>query len=135
MFPLPISTWVMVGLTVFALAGFGYGKYEHNKYVTYKAEVENIAKAQEAHVESIQKQHQLVTKGISDEYDAKLALIRQYYANGVRSPSTSNVSNLSDTTKLFDASTAYNQLASNCAQTTLMLTELQRWINDQMGIK
>jgi hypothetical protein len=135
MFPLPISTWVMVGLTVFALAGFGYGKYEHNKYVTYKAEVENIAKAQEAHVKSIQKQHQLVTKGISDEYDAKLALIRQYYANGVRSPSTSSVSNLSDTTKLFDASTAYNQLASNCAQTTLMLTELQRWINDQMGIK
>jgi hypothetical protein len=125
----------MVGLTVFALAGFGYGKYEHNKYVTYKAELENIVKAQEAHVESIQKQHQLVTKGISDEYDAKLALIRQYYANGVRSPSTSSVSNLSDTTKLFDASTAYNQLASNCAQTTLMLTELQRWINDQMGIK
>ena len=135
MFPLPISTWVMVGLTVFALAGFGYGKYEHNKYVTYKAEVENIAKAQEAHVESIQKQHQLVTKGISDEYDAKLALIRQYYANGVRSPSTSSVSNLSTTSAIANASAAYSELIGNCAQTTLQLVELQKWINEQMGIK
>ena len=135
MFPLPISTYIYAGLILLSVVSFSYGRYEHNKYVTFKAEVEAVAKTQEAKVESIQKQHQLVTKGISDEYDAKLALIRQYYANGVRSPSTSSVSNLSDTTKLFDASTAYNQLASNCAQTTLMLTELQRWINDQMGIK
>jgi hypothetical protein len=115
---------------------FGSGWWMgYSRYIEYKKSVEIAAKAQEAHVESIQKQHQLVTKGVQDEYDAKLALIRQYYANGVRSPSTSSVSNLSDTTKLFDASTAYNQLVGNCAQTTLMLTELQKWINEVTGVK
>ena len=136
MFPLPISTWVMVGLTVFALAGFGYGKYEHNKYVTYKAEVENIAKAQEAHVESIQKQHQLVTKGISDEYDAKLALIRQYYANGVRNNNgSSTVPGISTTSKLSDAVSTYNVLAEQCTETTLQLIDLQKWMLEIQGIK
>ena len=134
MFPLPISTWVMIGLTVFALAGFGYGKYEHNKYVTYKAEVENAAKVQEAKVESIQKQHELVKKGIESEYTAKLDLLRQYYANGVRSPSSSSLSSIPDPTK----PTSFiptNNLLADCAQTTLMLTELQRWYLEVAGIK
>ena len=113
-------------------AGYWMG---YSKYVDYKKAVEIAAKTQEAKVESIQKQHELVTKGVKDEYDAKLALLRQYYANGVRSPSTSSMSNISNTTKLFDASTAYNELAGNCAQTTLMLVELQKWLNEQIGIK
>ena len=113
-------------------AGYWMG---YSKYVDYKKAVEIAAKTQEAKVESIQKQHELVTKGVKDEYDAKLALLRQYYANGVRSPSTSSMSNISNTTKLFDASTAYNELAGNCAKTTLMLVELQKWLNEQIGIK
>ena len=128
-----------VKITILAVAVsvvFGSGYWAgYSKYVAYKKEVEIAVKAQEAKVESIQKQHELVTKGISDEYDAKLSLIRQYYANGVRSPSTSGLSNFSDTTKFFDASTAYAELAGNCAQTTLQLVELQKWINEQMGIK
>ena len=128
-----------VKITILAVAVsvvFGSGYWAgYSKYVAYKKEVEIAVKAQEAKVESIQKQHELVTKGISDEYDAKLSLIRQYYANGVRSPSTSSVSNLSNTAKLFDASTAYSELAGNCAQTTLQLVELQKWINEQIGIK
>ena len=120
---------------IFSVA-FGSGWWMgYSRYVEYKKSVEIAAKAQEAHVESIQKQHQLVTKGVQDEYDAKLALLRNYYANGVRQPNSSSVSNLSDTTKLFDASTAYNQLVGNCAQTTLMLTELQRWYLEVAGIK
>jgi hypothetical protein len=37
--------------------------------------------------------------------------------------------------KQFDAVAAYSQLTSDCAQTTLMLVELQKWLNEQMGIK
>ena len=70
------------------------------------------------------------------EYDAKLALIRQYYANGVRNNNGSNsMSGISSTSKLSDAITAYNQLASDCAATTLQVVTLQQWINEQMGIK
>jgi hypothetical protein len=116
---------------------FGSGWWMgYSRYVEYKKSVEIAAKAQEAHVQSIQKQNELVTKGIQNEYDAKLALLRQYYSNGMRQPSSvSSPTNLSNTAKLFDASTAYNQLAGNCAQTTLMLVELQKWINEQIGIK
>ena len=134
MFPLPISTYIYAGLILLSVIGFSYGRYEHNKYVTFKAEVEAVAKTQEAKVESIQKQHQLVTKGISDEYDAKLALIRQYYANGVRSPSSSSLSSIPDPTK----PTSFiptNNLLADCAQTTLMLTELQKWYLEVAGIK
>ncbi len=128
-----------VKITILAVAVsvvFGSGYWAgYSKYVAYKKEVEIAVKAQEAKVESIQKQHELVTKGISDEYDAKLSLIRQYYANGVRSPSTSGLPNLSNTSSIANAVTAYNELAGNCAQTTLQLVELQKWINEQIGIK
>jgi hypothetical protein len=135
MFPLSINTWIIVGLSAMALAGFGYGKYEHNRYVTYKTEVEALGKIQEAKVESIKKQQELVTKGVQDEYNAKLALLRQYYSNGVRQPSSSSMSTNGISPKQFDVSTAYSELAGNCAQTTLMLVELQKWLNEQIGIK
>jgi len=115
---------------------FGSGWWMgYSRYIEYKKQVEIAAKEQEAKVESIQKQHELVTKGISDEYDAKLALIRQYYSNGVRQPNSSSVSSLSNTASIANAATAYNQLASDCAATTLQLIELQKWINEQVGIK
>ena len=125
----------MIALSVVALGGIAYGKYEHNKYVTYKTEVEALGKIQEAKVESIKKQQELVTKGIQDEYDAKLALLRQYYSNGVRQPSSSSMSTNGISPKQFDVSTAYSELAGNCAQTTLMLVELQKFINSQFQIK
>ena len=124
----------LLGGLCLILFGAGYWM-GYSRYIEYKKSVEIIAKTQEAKVESIQKQHELVKKGISDEYDAKLALLRQYYANGVRQSSTNSLSSVPDPTKLFDASTAYNELAGNCAQTTLMLIELQKWINEQIGIK
>ena len=118
-----------------AIGGFGAGFYvEHLRFASYKEEVESVAKAQEAHVKSIEEQHKLVTKGIQDEYDAKLSLVRSYYANGVRQPSSSTVSNISTTTAIANANAAYAELAGNCAQTTLMLVELQRWVNEQAGI-
>jgi hypothetical protein len=134
MFPLPINTYIYAGLILLSVIGFSYGRYEHNKYVTFKAEVENAVKAQEAKVESIQKQHELVKKGIESEYTAKLDLLRQYYANGVRSPSSSSLSSIPDPTK----PTSFiptNNLLADCAQTTLMLTELQKWYLEVAGIK
>ena len=124
----------MAGLSVIALAGFGYGKYQHNKYVNFKAEVEATAKIQEAKVESITKQQALVTKGIENEYNAKLALLRQYYANSVRQPNTSKLPNLSSATPSIDDFTA-NGLLIKCAETTQQLVSLQSWINDQLTIK
>ena len=118
-----------------AIGGFGAGFYvEHLRFANYQEEVQAIAQKQEEHNESIKKQHELVTKGIQDEYDAKLSLLRQYYSNGVRQPSSSSMPNISTATAISNANTAYAELAANCAQTTLMLVELQKWINEQIGI-
>ena len=105
-------------------------------FTIYKDQVRIEAEKAQAHTESVQKQQVLITKGIQDEYDAKLALLRQYYANGVRNNNGSNpVSGISSTSKLSDAIAAYNQLASDCAATTLQTVTLQQWITEQMSIK
>jgi len=61
--------------------------------------------------------------------------LRQYYANGVRQSGTSPMSGISSTSKLSDAIAAYNQLASDCAATTLQAVTLQQWITEQLSIK
>jgi len=124
----------ILGAICVVIFGSGYWM-GYSRYIEYKKSVEIAAKEQEAKVESIQKQHELVTKGIQDEYDAKLALLRQYYSNGVRQPNTSNVSGISNTAKFFDATTAYNQLVTDCSQTTLMLVELQKWLIESAETK
>jgi len=134
MFPLPISTYIYAGLILLSVIGFSYGRYEHNKYVTFKAEVEAVAKTQEAHVESIKKQQDLVTKGIENEYNAKLALLRQYYANGVRQPNTSKLPTNGNTTFNSDDFST-NNLLIKCAETTQQLVSLQEWLNEQIGLK
>jgi len=45
------------------------------------------------------------------------------------------MSSISTTSKLSDAISAYNQLASDCAATTLQAVTLQQWINEQIAIK
>ena len=137
MFPLPITTWIMAGLSVIALAGFGYGKYQHNKYVTFVAQVEATAKIQEAKVESINKQQALVTKGIENEYEAKIAAIRNYYKSTSvwNNPNGSKVSGLSTAPSATDVIASYNILAGQCAETTAQTIALQDWIKAQIGVK
>jgi hypothetical protein len=124
----------LLALAVSVVFGGGYWA-GYSKYVAYKNEIQIAAKEQEAKVESIQQQHELVKKGIQDEYDAKLSLLRQYYSNGVRQPSSSNLSGLSTTKQISDGTTAYNVLAGQCSQTTLMLVELQKFIMEAYSIK
>ena len=80
---------------------FGSGWWMgYSRYVEYKKSVEIAAKVQEAEVKSIRSQQELVNKGIQNEYDAKLALLRQYYANGVRQPNTSKLPTFSNATSV-----------------------------------
>jgi len=119
-------------------AVFGSGWWMgYSRYLDYKKEVEIAAKAQEAHVESIKKQQELVTKGIQNEYDAKLAAIRNYYKSTSvwNNSGSSKVSGLSPAPSAADVVTAYNLLAGQCAETTAQTIALQDWIKAQVGIK
>ena len=123
-------------ISAICMFAFGSGYWMgYSRYIEYKKSVEIAAQAQEAHVESIKKQQELTTNLIQKEYDAKLALLRQYYANGVRQPNSSSVSNLSTTSAIANANTAYAELIGQCAETTQQLVSLQEWLNEQMGLK
>ena len=126
----------LLGGLCLILFGSGYWM-GYSRYIEYKKSVEIIAKTQEAKVESIQKQHELVTKGIANEYEAKLAALRNYYKSTSvwNNPSSSKVSGLSTAPTVADVATAYNLLAGSCAETTQQVVSLQDWINDQIGIK
>ena len=120
------------------LAGVASGwKYEHGRFVAFKEEVAVATAKQEAKVESIQKQQALVTKGIKDEYDAKLNAVRNYYKSTSvwNNRSASKMSGISVAPSSADVITAYNVLAGQCAETTLQIVQLQKWLNEQIGIK
>ena len=139
MFPLSVLTYVKAGLFTVVLCSVFYFGYHigNSKYVSLKQETELLAKAQEAQVESITKQQKLVTKGIQDEYEAKLSAIRNYYKSTSvwNNPSSNKVSGLSTAPSVTDVISAYNVLAGQCAETTAQVVELQKWINEQVGIK
>ena len=139
MLPLSVLTYVKAGLFTVVLCSVFYFGYHigNSKYVSLKQETELLAKAQEAQVESITKQQTLVTKGIQDEYEAKLSAIRNYYKSTSvwNNPSSNKVSGLSTAPSVTDVVTAYNVLAGQCAETTAQVVELQKWINEQVGIK
>ena len=139
MFPLSVLTYVKAGLFTVVLCSVFYFGYHigNSKYVSLKQETELLAKAQEAQVESITKQQTLVTKGIQDEYEAKLSAIRNYYKSTSvwNNPSSNKVSGLSTAPSVTDVISAYNVLAGQCAETTAQVVELQKWINEQVGIK
>ena len=116
---------------------FGSGWWlGYSRYVEYKKSVEIAAKIQEAKVESITKQQALVTKGIENEYEAKLSAIRNYYkSTSVWNNNTSKVSGLSAAPSATDVIASYNLLAGQCAETTAQTIALQDWIKSQIGIK
>jgi hypothetical protein len=126
----------IAGLLLLGAFATGWG-IRNRDFNDYKKEVANAAKAQKAHVESIQKQHELVTKGISDEYDAKLAAVRNYYKSTSvwNNNGGSKTSGLSTAPSAVDVATAYNLLARQCAETTVQTIALQDWIKEQAGIK
>ena len=135
MFPLPISMWVSIASVVLAIAGFGYGKYESNKYDQLKVEVAAAAKVQEAKNESIVKQQDLINKGIKNDYESKLSAIRNYYSGLQRNAGSGKLPSLSNPSSGTNESTAYYQLAESCSETTVQTLALQDWILQQTGIK
>jgi len=135
---IPYANYIKIGLYLVFICGvFFAGWHTRDRdFTIYKDQVRIAAEKQIAENESIKKQQEITNKGIKDEYDAKLALLRQYYANGVRQPtSTGAMSGISSTAKLSDAIAAYNQLASDCAITTLQTVTVQKWLTEQMSIK
>jgi hypothetical protein len=111
------------------LLGWGY---EYRNLVAFKAEVEAVAKIQQAKNESIVKQQTLVNKGIENEYQAKLSALKSYYG-GLRQPSSGQLSAVPQSTIGIDGKATNLELA--CAYTTQQLVSLQGWLRQQLEVK
>lgn len=134
------NPYVLLGAAGLVLAAFlsgaysGY-KYEHRKFEAYKQQVAVVAAQKEAENISVKKQQDLISKGIANEYEAKIAAIRNYYADRVRNPNASSgsLSLIPSTTIGVDGKATNLELA--CAYTTQQLVSLQDWVRDQVSIK
>lgn len=128
--------YVKLGLACAALLGSAYLGYsfEHSRFMVFKAEVETVAREQEAKVISIQKQQELVNKGITNGFQNQLRAVRNYY-DGLLNASGSKLPAVSNPTIRTDESPAYYELASSCAATTVQTIALQDWIRESAGLK
>jgi hypothetical protein len=130
---LSVQTYIYLAI---ALGGFSAGFYvEHLRFSEYSARVEAAGKEAQAKTESIQKQQELVNKGIQNEYEGKLAAVKSFYNRMQFNPSSGAMSGISPAPKGTDAETAYPILAGQCAETTLQVNLWQEWATQNGLIK
>ena len=131
MFPIPSALLIKAGivLAVCALMYFLGWNQEHKRFVAFKAEVAAVGKAQEVLNEAKVKEHEVISTAITNQYEARLSAVHNYYADRVQpNPSSGSVSTVSKPTVCPNAAPTNTEFTRQCAETTLMLTELQNWV-------
>ena len=83
------------------------------------------------------KQQELITDGVKNEYETRLAALRAYYTRRVQQPSAGggNVSSVSKPSPGANGSTSDPEFVGRCAETTAQLTALQAWIRKQGAVQ
>jgi len=123
-------------LALCAVMYFMGWSHEHKQFVKYKAEVAALGKAQEALNAALTEKHELISTSIKDEYEGKLAAVHNYYADRMQlDASRSSVSPVSKPTQCVNAAPTNPISVGQCAETTLMLTELQKWVRSVTNAK
>lgn len=130
---IPIHFYIYAALTLAAVGGIGYGKYESAKYDAYVAKAELVAKEQELEIKSRAKQATLVTEKVKNDYENKLDIIKRTYG-GMRLSSTSQTGIIPPTTSPTNGTPTDPKFIEKCAITTQQLVSLQEWLKEQIGI-
>ena len=133
MFPLPSTLMLKIGaaLAALAFAWFMGWNHEHKKFVAYKADVAALGKAQETLNAALIEKHELISSSIKDEYEARLSAVHNYYADRVQSiAGGSSMPSVPSAAVCVNAASTDTISARQCAETTLMLTELQKWVRN-----
>lgn len=123
----------MIALSVAALGGIGYGKYESAKYDAYVSKAEAAAKEQEVINQYKAKEAAQVNEKVKNDYENKLSLIKSTYG-GMRLSSSSEASSVSQSSSATDGTPSDPKFIEKCAITTQQLVSLQGWLNEQIGI-
>ena len=132
----PSALWMKIGaaLALCAVMYFLGWNHEHKKLLAYQAEVAAVGKAQEVINQAKVKEHDIITSSIKNEYEARLSAVHSYYNERVLdpSPSSSNVPTVSKPARCPNVPAPDAGLVRRCAETTLQLVQLQKWID---GVK
>lgn len=115
--------------------GFGAGFYvEHLRYAEYKAEVVAAGERQIEQNKAKIKEQQLINKGVTDAYEARISSIHSMYS-GMHNASSSPVSSVPNATITINGTTINTlDFAEQCANTTQQLESTQEWIRSQIGL-
>jgi len=118
----------VAAVTLIFFAGYYKGYIgERDKLVQFKAQIEAQAISQQQINRAEQEKQAAVTKGIVNEYKAKLANLRNI-TNGVSNPGTNAVPAVPPSTQGAFTAPSYPVLTGQCLETTLTLTTLQEWV-------
>ena len=139
MFPLPSTIWLKIGAAavVCVFMYFMGWNHEHKKFVKFQAEIAALGKTQESLNQAKVKEHEIITSGIKDEYEARLAAVHNYYSKRMQQPNVSanRLPTVSKPTACPVSASTDTELAERCARTTLQLTELQKWVKGVTNAK
>ena len=130
---IPIQFYIYAALSLAAIGGIGYGKYESIKYDAYVAKAETAAKEQEVINHYKAKEAAQVNEKVKNDYENKLDIIKRTYG-GMRLSSASQTSQVPGTSSSTDGTPADPKFIEKCAITTQQLVSLQGWLNEQIGI-
>lgn len=111
----------------------GYDRMR-DKHLLFVAEVKAVGEAAEAANKSAIEIAEVITEGVKDEYETRIAALRRQYAGRVQQCNTSSgsVSTVSKPTPSVVGTADDPAIIGLCAEETAKLVALQKWIKLNM---
>jgi len=111
----------------------GYDRMR-DKHLLFVAEVKAVGEAQEAANKSAVEIAEVITEGVKDEYETRIAALRRQYAGRVQQCGTSGgqVSPVSKPATSVNGTADDPAIIGLCAEETAKLVALQKWIKLNM---
>jgi hypothetical protein len=111
----------------------GYDRMR-DKHLLFVAEVKAIGEAQEAANKSAVEIAEVITEGVKDEYETRIAALRRQYAGRVQQCGTSSgqVSTVSKSSPSVAGTADDPAIVGLCAEETAKLVALQKWVKLNM---
>ena len=133
---LPYGTYLKAILLIGFVCGIFFAGWHtrDRDFTIYKDQVRIAAEKQIAENKAKEKEQALITKGVTDAYNANIANIHTFYS-GMHNASSGSMSYDANATVNIDGK-AFNVLlvAEQCANTTQQLQSLQDWVRSQVGL-
>jgi hypothetical protein len=111
----------------------GYDRMR-DKHLLFVAEVKAVGEAQEAANKSAVEIAEVITEGVKDEYETRIAALRRQYAGRVQQCSTGSgqVSPVSKPATSVAGTADDPAIVGLCAEETAKLVALQKWVKLNM---